>query len=184
MKIEFRLQKNIILVGIVLLLVADAVLTAYALRFSAGAPQQALAAHKAQVKLLRADVNRALAIQREMPRTKADCERFENSLLSGSFGYSALSAELTEIAKRSGLQVASVGFSPKELPSRNMAEIMLEVTVNGDYKGVVRFLNGLQRSKNYYIVDSLTLASGTGGDVSAAGLKVALHLRSYFKNAA
>lgn len=184
MKVEFRIEKTVTLAVLAILITADAVLAVYATKWATRFPQNELAAQKAQAKLLKADIKRALAIQQSMPETKVDCERFEDSLLSSSVGYSGVTAELTEVEKDSGLQIASLSFHPKELPGRNMVEIELDVTVNGQYKSVVRFLNGLQRSKNNYVIDSLTLASEpTARDVSGA-LRVALHLKSYFKNAA
>lgn len=182
MRIDFPLKKNLLLGAIAILLVADGLLALYAERLSAESPQQELAAEKNEMKLLRADVNRALAIQKNMPVIKADCERFETSLLRGGSGYSGVSGELTEIARNSGLQISSLGFNSKEIPGKNLVEIALEATVSGDYKGVVQFLNGLQRSKNYYIIDGLTLASGASGDAPGT-IRVALHLRSYFSNA-
>lgn len=185
MKIRFSLQKKIMILGLGILLAADAVLAFYALESTNRSSRTDLAAQKAQMKLLKADIRRALAIQQSIPQTKADCERFENSLYASSAGYSAVTDELTEVAKRAGLQVASVGFHPKELPSRNMVELELDATVNGDYKAVVRFLNGLQRSKSPYIIDTLTLASEpTAGQAVSGALRVVLHLKSYFKNAA
>lgn len=181
---RFRLQKTITLAVLTILVTADVVLAVYAARWSGGFPRSKLAAQKAEAKLLKADIQRALAIQKGMPQTKADCERFENSLLSSNTGYSAVTAEISEVAKLSGLQIASLGFHPKELPERNMVELELDATVSGNYKSVVQFLNGLQRSKNHYVVDSLTLASEPGSRDPSGTLRVALHVKSYFKNAA
>ena len=184
MRVDFALKKTITLASLTILITADVLLAVYAMKGSVRFPQNELAAQKAQAKLLKADIQRALVIQRGMPQTKADCERFENSILSSSTGYSAITTEISEVAKRSGSQIASLGFHPKELPGRGLTEIELDVTVNGDYKGVVRFLNGLQRSSNYYIVDGLTLASEGMAQAAPGTLHVALHLRSYFKTAA
>ena len=184
MKIGFPLQKRIVLAGLTVLVALDAILALYAMQSATSFPRSELAAQKTQMKLLKADINRALAIQQSIPQTKLDCERFENSLYSSIGGYSAVTNELTEIQKQSGLQIASLGFHTKELPGRNMVELGLDVTVNGDYKSVVRFLNGLQRSKTPYIIDTLTLASEPTTGQAAGALRVVLHLRSYFKNAA
>ena len=110
MKIEFPLQKAIILALLGVLIVADAGLAQYAMKSSSGFPRQELAAQKVQMEL--------------------------------------------------------------------------DATVNGDYKGVVRFLNGLQRSKNHYAIDGLALASEPTGLESHGALRVALHIRSYFRNTA
>jgi hypothetical protein len=61
----------------------------------------------------------------------------------------------------------------------------MEALVDGDYAGIVRFLNKLQRSKNTYVVDSLGLdsAAGAAGQNQAppGTVKVSLHVRSYFR---
>jgi hypothetical protein len=185
MKIEFSLQKKIIIAGLAVLIAADAILALYAMQSANKFSRNELAAEKTQIKLLKADIQRALAIQRGIPQTKADCERFENSLYSSGAGYSSVTDELTGLATQAGLQTAvSLAFHPKELPGRNMVELGLDATVNGDYKDVVRFLNGVQRSKNLYIIDTLTLASEATAQKVSGSLRVVLSLRSYFKNAA
>ena len=185
MKIGFSLQKKIVIAGLAVLIAADAILALYAMQSANKFSRNELAAEKTQIKLLKADIQRALAIERSIPQTKADCERFENSLYPSSAGYSSVSDELTGVAKRAGLQaVSALAFHPKELPGKNMVELGLDATVNGDYKDVVRFLNGLQRSKSLYIIDTLTLASEPGAQKVAGSLRVVLSLRSYFKNAA
>lgn len=184
MKIEFSLQKKMIIAGLAMVIAADAILTLYAIESATSFSRNELAAEKTQIKLLKADIQRALAIQQSIPQTKADCERFEKALYPSSAGYSAVTDELTRVANQAGLQTVSLAFHTKELPGRNMLELGLDATVNGDYKGVVRFLNGLQRSKNFYIIDTLTLASEPAGEKVAGPLRVVLSLRSYFKNAA
>lgn len=184
MKIEFQMQKRIMLGGLAILIGADAILGFYAMQSSTRFSRNELAAQKAQIKILKADIKRARAIQQSVPQTKADCERFENSLYPHSGGDSAVNNELTEVAKNSGVQVASLTFHPKDIPARNMVELGLDVTVNGSYKAVVQFLNGLQRSKNIYIIDSLALAPEQTGQQVAGALRVAVQLRSYYKNAA
>lgn len=185
MKMEFAFEKKIIVGALSLVLAADGAMAIYSLMLasSAHSPQQQLSAERAHLKLLKADLTRAAAIQQNLPQTKADCERFENSLLRTNGGYSAISSELTEIGQHSGLQIDSLNFGSKDFPERHMSEISLEATVNGSYKSVVKFLNSLQRSQNHYVVDGLSLAPG-GGTGSGGTLRVALHLRSFFKKVA
>mgnify|MGYP001608520988 FL=1 len=67
---------------------------------------------------------------------------------------------------------------PKERPleTRGVTEVTVSATVEGDYVSVVRFINGLERSDNFYLLDSLGLASSTGGSI-----KLNLQLRTYFR---
>ena len=181
---EFPLQKKIIVAGLVIVTVADAMLALYAMQSGTRFTRNELAGQKTQIKLLKADIKRALTIEQSIPQTKADCERFENSLYPTSAGYTAVTEELTGFAKQAGVQMVSLTFHPKELPGRNIVELGLDTAVTGDYKGVVRFLNGLQRSRNFYIIDTLTVAAEPTVQAGAGMLRVALSVRSYFRNTA
>jgi hypothetical protein len=45
-------------------------------------------------------------------------------------------------------------------------------------------LNGLQRSAKHYAVESLTLAPESANQASANLIRIALHLKTYFRTAA
>ena len=96
-----------------------------------------------------------------------------------------VSQEVGEIARDTHVQVADLKFREKEISGRNVNEIEIEAMLDGDYAGIVRFLNRLQRSKNTYVVDSLGLDSvtsgGAGNQAPPGTVKVSLHLRSYFR---
>ena len=68
------------------------------------------------------------------------------------------------------------------VPNPNLTEVLIDATINGDYKSVIRFLNGLQRSTNYQ-VDNLTLATDNTNQGASGVIKVSLHLRTYFRTA-
>ena len=186
MRRDFKQKKAIILGVLAALVVGDIAMAAYSIRMASStvSPQQEIAKQTALLKLLTADVKRARDIQQAMPTTKADCERFENSLPTAGSGYSVISAELEDVSRKAGLQIASLSFHPRELAGNSITEVALDASVSGNYKSVVEFLNGLQRSKNHYIVDDLSLANDRGGQGGSADVRVDLHLRSYFRAAA
>lgn len=183
MKREFNWYRNVILGTLALVVACDVGMLAYSLRadFSTVSPQKELAGLAEKRKMLQADISRARNIQKEMPKTKTDCILFENGLPPAESGYSVISAELAELGKQAGLQVGAVAFKEKDLPGRGMSEISIDATVEGNYKSVVRFLNGLQRSANNYVVDGLALAGETSQQGPAGMVRVTLHLTSYFK---
>jgi len=183
MKRDFKTQRNFIVAVLLLVMGADAAMAIYSVSMASSmhSPQQELAAQTAQLKLLRADVERARIIQKDTPASKRECDKFEDSLPSSGAGYSVVSSELAEIGHKAGLAISSLSFRQSDLAGHGMAEVSVDATVTGDYKSVVRFLNGLQRSANNYIVDSLTLASEPAGQSSSGSVRVGLHLKSYFK---
>jgi len=176
---EFLRWKVILVVVAAGLFVSDAAMTIFYVHSasSIAASRQELATQSALLKLLRADVRRAHEIQQAIPKTKADCQSFEDSLTPAGSGYSVISAELQDLSQKAGLQTGSISFHPKEITVNGITELSLQASVNGNYKSVVQFVNELQHSRNHYIVDDLSLANDHGG----SGVKVDLHIRSYFR---
>lgn len=183
MRRDFTLRKRVILGGVTLLVIADISLAAYSWQLSS-APQALPQAQMMQHDLLKADIKRAQEIRDDIPKTQKDCDRFEQSLFPASSGYSAVRAELGSIARKSGSRLENIAFKQTDIANRGITEVAIDATVNGDYKSVIGFLNGLQRSLSLYAVDSLTLAKETSNQSSANIIKVALHLKTYFRTAA
>jgi len=186
MRRDFTARKRIILSGVALLVLADVALAAYSWQLSSApeTPRQPGALEIKPQDLLRADIRRAQAIRDNIPAIQKDCDRFEQSLFPASSGYSAVRSELGAIARKTGSRLEDLSFKPTDVASRGMTEVAIDATVDGNYQSVIGFLNGLQRSSNLYAVDSLTLASDSANQTSANVIKVALHLKTYFRTAA
>jgi Tfp pilus assembly protein PilO len=183
MKRDFHLRKRLIIGGVLLLVAADIALAVYSwnLASSPRTPQQQFALQAKNLELLRADIKRAQGIQKDMPNIQQDCDRFEQSLFPASSGYSSVTADVGAIAKKAGLQIEDLGFRQKEIANRNLTEVLMDATVSGNYQNVIQFLNGLQRAKNIYEVDNLSLGGESSGQ--AGFVKVAVHLKTYFRTA-
>jgi type IV pilus assembly protein PilO len=187
MRRNFQRQKIILLAILAAFFMADAAMAIYSFTVASSAlsPRQELTVQSTQIKLLKADVARARAIQRDMPKTKVDCDRFEDSLPPARTFYSAINSEFADLGRQAGLQIGSLGFRTVDVPAHGMTEVSVDAKVTGDYKSVVRFINAVQRSKSYYILESLSLAKDAGAALGAAGtVSVDLHFKSYFKGAA
>ena len=184
---NFAFQKRLVIAGLAVLLLVDAAFAYYSTKLSGSRrnPQEVLTAEKTQVELLRADVKRASEIQKKIPDYVKAFDKYEGDLPLASNGNSVISEELSSVAKTTHVLLEDQRFHQKDVPGRDLQEIELDATVSGDYPSIVRFLNSLQRSKNTYIVDSLGLESESTsqGTASAApaGLKVNLHLRTFFR---
>ena len=182
---NFKLQKRVILAGLLLLLLADAALAIYSFRMMdlRQNPQALLATQSRQVALVKADVRRASEIQRKIPSYLKGLDDFEGSLTPAPKGYSAVSEELADLAKKNHINIDDEKFHQKDISGRNLLELEIETSVGGDYGGIVRFLNALQRSKSVYIVDSLQVESQAQqtGQTTPGALRVNLHLRTYFR---
>jgi Tfp pilus assembly protein PilO len=186
MKRDPRILKWAVMGALALLVLVDVALAAYSYQLSSAVrtPQEELAMQTRQLDVLKADIKRGEAIRSATPAIQKDCDRFEHSLLPESSGYSAVSSELDNIAKQAGAQVETRDFKKKDIANRGMQEVAIDITVNGEYVSVVKFLNGLQRSDNLYAVDGLALASEQNAVAGSGGpIKVSLHMKTYFRAA-
>jgi hypothetical protein len=183
---DINLQRKLIIAALAVLLLADLAFAYFNSRLAAAREipaEQMLAAQNRQVALMRADIQKATMIRKGVPEVTRGFDQFESSLPPSTKGYSAISQEIYDIAKDTHVEIEGTRFREKDLTGRDLSEIDFESTISGDYPGIVRFLNKLQRSKNAYIVDSLQLDSATGTQTANGPLKVGLHLRTYFRKA-
>lgn len=182
MKSAFPVQRRIILaaLGGVLLLDLALAVESWRLATAPRTPGQELARLAAQVKLLRSDLERASAIRKSVPAVQQDCDRFENSVPVKTTGYSGLLGHLDSLARKAGLQTEGLTFKEQNLAGHGLTEVEVSATVSGDYSSVVRFINGIQRSEDFYILDDLSLASAAQSP--AGPLRVNLRLRTYFRS--
>jgi type IV pilus assembly protein PilO len=131
-----------------------------------------------QAKLLKADVERGEKIKASLPQVGRDCDGFyHDSFLPAAKGYSAIVADLSDITHKAGLKTTGVAFQQKEMKDHGVTQITMKTTVEGDYPSIIQFINALERSKNFYLLDNLSLDSGG----STPGIKLNLDLRTFFR---
>jgi hypothetical protein len=179
---DFKFERRAIIGGLAVLILADLGLGYYSWRISNSptAPPQRLAEETLRLKSLRADIDYAEKIATNFPKTVKDCDKFERELPAASSASSSISAELGEVSKKAGVQVQGITFKDREITGRNITERNMDATISGNYANVVKFLNGLQRSPNYYVVDSLEL----GSEPTTPNLiRVSVRMRTFFRTA-
>jgi Tfp pilus assembly protein PilO len=163
------------------LLVADLVLLGLNLRTGPSVQERHREIEQLQRQhdLLAADVRRATDIQKKLAGVQREGDEFfKRELREAASGYSSVVADLGSLAKTAGLKTSAVTFRQQELAGRGVTEVQVSATVEGDYPSLVSFINGLERSRNFYVLDSLMLASST----QAGSLKLNLQLRTYFRS--
>jgi hypothetical protein len=139
--------------------------------------QQTALRLRGEVAALRANLNRAAAVRKGMPQIASQCDQFyDQQLLGPSQGYAALVGDLGDIARKAGLVTSGIRFDQKSSSEHGVAEVDATAIIEGNYEGLIEFINGLERSKNFYVLDSLQLASSTGGRV-----KLSIRLHTYFR---
>jgi Tfp pilus assembly protein PilO len=130
-----------------------------------------------RAKLLRADVTLGETIEKQLPTIQKSCDSFyRQRLLPDSTGYSVLVADLNHMFKDAGVETSGVNFRPSPVKDRNLSEVVITSTVQGDYQGLIRLINALERSPHFYVLDGLTIASESSGTI-----RLNLSLRTYLR---
>ncbi len=142
-------------------------------------PEQQLHTLRQQRALLAADVARGKKIRAELPEVeKAGAAFFQQQILPAQSGYSALSENFGDLARAAGVRTGNITYRENPPDKRGVIQLEMTATVSGDYPNIVRFINGLEHSDRFYVLDSLSLAAGSGG------LSLNLRLRTYFRTTA
>jgi Tfp pilus assembly protein PilO len=167
--------------ALVVLLTADAVLLGVVWYTAAEHPQaeqKRLERLREENKRLGADVRRAEVIRTQLPTVQKDCDEFlHDTLLVSSNGYSSIVADFEKIANDAGLPPGAIGFKQKPPDKQGIIEVEVTATVEGKYSALIKFVNGLERSRNLYLLDAMNLSSG-----HELGARMNLIMRTYFRS--
>jgi len=92
---------------------------------------------------------------------------------------SDLLAEVGKLASETGVRMLQAKYTQEDPTDAGVVPTEIEGNFSGDYLQLVRFINALERSKQLFTVDSVTLAGENTGPVH---LEVKMH--SYLRSGA
>jgi Tfp pilus assembly protein PilO len=175
-----KTRKIVIRLVVALVLILDGVLIAANYQLTAS-PQ----ATADQVRLLRrrrdmmaADIRRASDIRKNLPDVQTQSANFyEKDLRPTGTAWSSVILDLGGLAHEAGLEITSTHFREKENEKRGVDEVSISISMTGAYPALVSFINGLERSGSFYLLDRLSLESSSEGK-----LRLNLELRTYFRS--
>jgi len=171
MNIFSRWAKWKIWVGAVMavFVVADIALLIVLWQTNREAPNE-MRAHRDQLAAkaakLDADVARAERIRASLPQVdRQSADFYQKSFLNPKTAYSTVDADLASIAAKAGVRTSGFSDTRTEIPGRKVAELQITMSVEGDYSALLKFVSGLEQSKNFYFLNALQLGSGKSNEV-------------------
>lgn len=79
--------------------------------------------------------------------------------------YSTISYEIGRLASASGARLSQVKYDEEEAGVKDVQQISIDADLSGDYKDVAEFINQLERSKTFFLIDNLDLTNADKGQV-------------------
>jgi hypothetical protein len=113
-------------------------------------------------------------LDKKIPRAKQEIDGFYRDRLPAED--SAISADLGKLASETGVKMSAEKYSHKDSEMEGLQRVEIEADLSGDYLQLVRFVNGLERNKLFFIVDDLEL----GGEQSGI-VKLQIKLETYLR---
>ena len=162
-----------------IILVADAVLIGIQWRLNSSTHMQPGELNRLVMmeKQYRADNARLERFKTELPADEKQWDEFFTTHFHpAGAGYSAISGDLGNLSRAAGLRSDTISFHQHPADARGLMQVDITTAVEGDYDSLVQFLNKLEHSDNFYVLDSLTLASSSVGK-----LRLNVQLRTYFR---
>ncbi len=92
---------------------------------------------------------------------------------------STISEVLGKLAAQSGVKIGQAKYDTKDPEDTGLTPFFIEATCQGGYLQLMRFINGIERDKTFFIVNSVLLGDAQGGSV-----KLQLKLETYLRNGA
>lgn len=87
--------------------------------------------------------------------------------------------ELGKLASENGIRIQQARYTKEEAENSGVIPVAIDGSFSGDYLQLVRFINTLERSKLFFMVDSVDLAGEAAGPV-----KLQIKLHSYLRSGA
>jgi Tfp pilus assembly protein PilO len=128
-------------------------------------------------KQYRADDTRLERFKTELPADEKQWDQFFTTHFHpAGAGYSAISEDLGGLSRAAGLRSDTISFHQHAPDARGLMQVDIATAVEGNYDSLIQFLDKLEHSDNFYVLDSMALASSSQGN-----LRLNVQLRTYFR---
>jgi type IV pilus assembly protein PilO len=79
--------------------------------------------------------------------------------------YSTISATINDLASKNSVRLTNLAYTPTPAIA-GLAEVRMDASLSGEYAPMMHFINGLERSKTFFLINGLTLTGQQGGLVN------------------
>ena len=99
---------------------------------------------------------------------------YSDILLPRKDGVVSIRLELEELARP--LKVGDFGYTYKDIDDFGLQEFSLSVPVDGNYRNIRKFINSIERSKHFLILDKVNLSSEKHADALSLDFRLSTYL--------
>lgn len=127
---------------------------------STAARQQELAQLTAQMLTKSRQIEPLRGLDKKIPLATQQINEFYRDRFSAHD--SDVAEAIQNLAKDTGVKLESVKFKTNDPEPVGLRQMEIDTSIKGDYQPIVKFINGLERSKVFFIVNSVGIAQQNG----------------------
>lgn len=158
---------NAVLLALVVLPRGNAIVS---LQSQYGRLRSLVAADQKNARELKARVER-------LQRAQSDLKKiYSEILLARRDGVVSIRLELEDLAHQLQIQRGDFGYSYKDIDEFGLQEFSLSVPVDGNYRNIRKFINSIERSKHFLILDKVNLSSDKQVNVLSLDFRLSTYL--------
>jgi hypothetical protein len=127
---------------------------------SSASRQQELNQLRAQLTTKNRQVEPLRGLDKKIPLAMQQIDDFYKTRFSAHD--SDVAETLGNLSKQTGVKIESTKYKTDDPEPVGLRREEIEASIEGDYQPLMKFLNGLERSKVFFIVNSIGLATQNG----------------------
>lgn len=138
-----------------------------------------IAESQSQYRAMKLKTTPLRGLDKKIKQAKLDQEAFYNKRFPATD--SEVLTELGALAVKNNVLLARGQYAHGK-PQQGLVELRMEASLSGDYAPIVRFINGLERDKLFFLIDGVALNGQQSGVVSLR-MRLTTYLRADTANA-
>lgn len=140
---------------------------------TSGSSTDALAGKQIQLKALDLQTAPLRGLDKKVVVAHKQIAEFYSKRIAPN--YSSISTRVGELEIASGVRLSRIQYTQGP-PGAELTEITLDAGISGEYPQIMRFVNDLERDKNFFVIRAMSLTGQQGGLVNLK-LRVSTWLR-------
>jgi len=175
--LAWKEPKVLVRIALGLLMAANLVAAGFAFNLFGSSPEalnQALVVASNQLQAAQARLVRSRLLTSNIGRGKAESDTFLATYFTNRrTTYSTIISEITETAKSAGMKTeeGTINLEPIE-GSADLSMMTVSINFEGNFTQFVKFVNLLDRSQRFLIIESMQVSPQPKGDILNTNLKV------------
>ena len=122
-----------------------------------------LAQHRTEFRMMQLKTRPLRGLDKKIAQAQMDQAAFYGKRFPAT--YSAVLTELGKLAVQNNVLLANEQYAQGKL-DQGVYELRISANLTGDYAPIVRFINGLERDRIFFIIDGVVLSGQQNGIVS------------------